>query len=447
MERVCDQAWPFSTNLATGVRPSRRRRASADGFPLAIAGAMTHNGGGSAKRSAARFPPPRVPLMLRTATVLALALFAATAAADTQAPRISLFNGRDLTGWHQHKCEAAVENGLLVIKGGEGLLWHDFRLRKFVLELEWRPRKTEKYDSGIYFRCELPPEGKPFPSRYQVNLKQGDEANLIGFPQGKCQGIVKPGEWNKLKLRVDGEAAEMVINDQPAWQVNGITAADGQLGIQVEVPLGGEYEFRNLFVTELQYRSLFNGQDLTGWEGAGQPADACWGVEEGLLVCNGKRGPWLRSAEEHGDFNLRLEYRLKAGGNSGVYIRTPMNGNHHGDDAGIEVQILDDAAPRYKDLKEYQYTGSLYAIVPAEPRVAKEAGEWNSLEINCLGTRYHVIHNGVVIISADEATAAELGKRRTKGYLGLQNHSEHVWFRNVRIGPPVETVAVKAEPK
>jgi len=57
------------------------------------------------------------------------------------------------------------------------------------------------------------------------------------------------------------------------------------------------------------------------------------------------------------------------------------------------------------------------------------------MEINCRGTNYRVTHNGVDVIAADENTAAEIKQRRVKGFLGLQNHSEEVWFRNLRIGP------------
>src|SRR5438034_431037 len=113
------------------------------------------------------------------------------------------------------------------------------------------------------------------------------------------------------------------------------------------------------------YRPLFDGDSLAGWEGAGQPAEKCWKVEDGAIVCTGEKGTWLRSKEQFDDFNMRLEYKLKAGGNSGVYIRVPENGTHHGDGAGIEVQVLDDGAERYRTLKGYQYTGSLYAIDPA----------------------------------------------------------------------------------
>src|SRR5439155_4185025 len=86
--------------------------------------------------------------------------------------------------------------------------------------------------------------------------------------------------------------------------------------------------------------------------------------------------------------------------------------------------------------------GSLYAIAPATKHVGKEPGTWNSLEINCRGTKYCVVHNSTQIISADETTFPELKGRLTKGFLGLQNHNEEVWFRNIRIGPardlPVE---------
>ena len=52
--------------------------------------------------------------------------------------------------------------------------------------------------------------------------------------------------------------------------------------------------------------------------------------------------------------------------------------------------------------------------------------------------RYRVTHNGVVIVDATEKDFPELKERFAKGYLGLQNHSEEVWFRNLRIGPPQE---------
>jgi hypothetical protein len=357
---------------------------------------------------------------------------------------MSLFNGQDLAGWHVTDCEAVVEEGAIVLASGNGLVRTDHRYGDFVLELDWRARSAEKWDSGIYFRSELPADRKkrPWPTRYQANLAQGKEGNVNGLPSAESTGLVKPGEWNHFKLTAIGSRATLEINGQPAWEADGLEPADGYIGLQAEVPLGGQFEFKDIVVTELAHRPLFNGQDLSGWEGADTDAAACWRVEEGLLVCTGEEGPWLRSAQEHGDFNLRLEYRLKPGGNSGIYLRVPANGAHRGREidgegpCGVEVQLLDDASDRYADIADYQFCGSVYAIAPAREHVSRSAGEWNTIEIDCRGTDYRVVHNGIVVVDARAEEFAELANRQTSGFLGLQNHSEHVWFRNLRLGPP-----------
>ena len=365
-----------------------------------------------------------------------LCLLANLAAADEPAGyRMCLFNGQNLDGWIVTGCQVEVQDGRLVLKDGDGLVRTHHRYADFILELKWRARREANWDSGIFLRCELPPEGKPWPDRYQVNLRQGLEGNLVGRPETSGKDLVVPGQWNHFKLTVVGGEAALEINGKPAWKVGGIESRDGYVGLQAEVAGGGQFEFKELAITELGYRSLFNGTDLTGWEGGRGDAAKCWKTEDGLLVCTGQPGTWLRSREKFGDFNLRLEYKFRPGGNSGVYVRVPEDGNHHGIGAGIEVQILDDAAERYKSLQPYQYTGSLYAIVPADPRVTRPAGEWNTMEIDCRGTAYRVVNNGVVVIQADENTAPELKQRLLEGFLGLQNHSEEVWFRHLRLGP------------
>src|SRR5580765_7589343 len=67
---------------------------------------------------------------------------------------------------------------------------------------------------------------------------------------------------------------------------------------------------------------LFNGKALAGWKVYDSKSDV-WIVEEGMIVCTGKGGGWLGSDRDYADFVLRLEYRLKPGGNSGVYLRAP----------------------------------------------------------------------------------------------------------------------------
>jgi hypothetical protein len=185
-------------------------------------------------------------------------------------------------------------------------------------------------------------------------------------------------------------------------------------------------------------QSLFNGRDLAGWEPIGKQATADWLAQDGCLVCRGAHHSWLRSSREYADFRLQLEYQVSEGANSGVYVRVPADGNHHRDfaslpPAGFEIQILDDHAARYAGLKDYQFSASLYDIAGARPRVSKSAGAWNTLEIECAGTRVTVIHNGARVVDAQPHQFPLLALRNTRGYLGLQSHNGIVRFRNIRI--------------
>ena len=81
----------------------------------------------------------------------------------------SLFDGKTLHGWHVTGCEAVVEDGAILIKAGNGLVRTDHRYADFVLDLEWKALSSDRWDSGIYFRCELPPEGRPWPRRFATS--------------------------------------------------------------------------------------------------------------------------------------------------------------------------------------------------------------------------------------------------------------------------------------
>ena len=388
----------------------------------------------------------RTPRTIRIAVALAGLIAVALPIQAGDAPGAnysgSLFDGLSLDGWTaENGCEAAVEDGLLVLKAGDGWLRSDHTYRDFILHVEWKALKPAGYDAGIFIRTL--PEGKPFPDTgYQVNLLQAKEGNIANLPGASSTGLIKPGDWNVFDITVLGETVALSINGKEAYKVAGLKQPAGYVGLQCEVPNGGQFQFRNLRMTELDYRSLFNGQDLDGWEGAGEPAEKCWKVQDGLLQCTGAPGPWLRSTEQFDDFNLRFEYQVSREGNSGVYVRVPADGNHHRENdeappAGFEVQVLDDAAPKYKDLKDYQFSGSVYDIAGATRHVSKPAGQWNTLEINARGQRIAITHNGVVVVDLDEEKFPLIKLRQTKGFLGLQNHSTLVKFRKLRIGPPL----------
>src|SRR5437868_1908524 len=178
---------------------------------------------------------------------------------------------------------------------------------------------------------------------------------------------------------------------------------------------------------------LFNGKDLAGWKTYDAKKDV-WAAEDGMIVCRGGGGGWLGTERDYANFILRLEYRLPPAGNSGVYIRAPEKG--HISRVGMEIQLLDDSDPKYAKLDFYQYTGSIYHVVPPSRRVSKPAGEWNKIEIRAVGRQVAVVLNGKKIVDADldwylkdEAIAKEHpGLKRTTGHIGLQDHNDRVEF-------------------
>jgi hypothetical protein len=184
------------------------------------------------------------------------------------------------------------------------------------------------------------------------------------------------------------------------------------------------------------FTTLFDGKTTQGWTSVNS-AGGNWTVRDGLLITKGEGGGWLSTDKPYANFVLRLEYRLKPGGNSGVFIRSPRSGDPAY--SGMEVQILDDEDERYSGkLKAGQYCGSVYLVAPAERGHTKKAGEWNAMEITADGTKITVKLNGATIVNTDlkdhaDATKEHPGILRTEGYIGLQSHSEPVEFRNIQI--------------
>lgn len=194
-----------------------------------------------------------------------------------------------------------------------------------------------------------------------------------------------------------------------------------------------------------EFQKLYNGKDLSGWE-VFQGELSAWQAEGELLSCVKEGGGWLRTKKPYSDFVLRLEFKIPAGGNSGVGIRVPPEGNVH--QAGMEIQILDDDAPAHKDLKPAQYTGSIYYQAPAKRGAPKTPGEWNTFEVTCAGQHVKIVLNGQVIndVHLNEFTKAEspkdytpLADRPQVGSIALQSHGSRVDFRNIEVQDLTQT--------
>ena len=184
--------------------------------------------------------------------VVAAALVTSCAVFEGPGKRAALFDGQTLDGWTVIKCEATVDDGDILITGGNGLIQTEEKYGNFVLEFEWKALRDNKWDSGVYFRYDTVPEGRPWPKRYQVNLRRGMEGNVGSLEGAKSEGLVQDGEWNKFKLTVQGTKASLEINGQSAWQADGLGEPEiGYIALQAEVPGGGQYRFRNIYLTQL----------------------------------------------------------------------------------------------------------------------------------------------------------------------------------------------------
>lgn len=170
---------------------------------------------------------------------------------------------------------------------------------------------------------------------------------------------------------------------------------------------------------EVGFVPIFDGKSLEGWTGQVGNYEA----KNGLLICKKKGSGNIMTKKQFGDFIYRFEFKLEPGGNNGVSVR------------GHEIQILDDYAPRYKNLKPCQYHGSIYCKVPAKRGHTKKAGEWNTEEITVKGSHWTVKVNGVVIVDADisKVKGLEAVAKRTSGPIGFRGHGAYLEFRNLRV--------------
>ena len=166
--------------------------------------------------------------------------------------RTSLFDGKTLNGWTVIKCEATIDDGDILLVAGNGLVQAENKYGDFILEFEWKALRNDKWDSGVYFRYDSVPQNRPWPDRYQVNLQQGREGNVGNLEGATSEGLAKAGQWNKFKLTVRGTKASLEINGKHAWEADGLEGPEkGFIALQAEVPGGGQYRFRNIYLTEL----------------------------------------------------------------------------------------------------------------------------------------------------------------------------------------------------
>ncbi len=175
--------------------------------------------------------------------------------------------------------------------------------------------------------------------------------------------------------------------------------------------------------------SLFNGKDLSGWTVYGTEK---WYVEDGLLVS--ESGPdagygYLATDEHYDDFELTLEFQQEANGNSGVFIRSTIDGTKI---TGWQVEV---APPGSNTGGVYESYGRGWLIKPeAEKDSALKFGEWNTLKIRVMGDQLISWLNGVEMVNFSDEKIGQ-----GKGSIALQIHDGggiRVKWRNISLVVP-----------
>ena len=189
--------------------------------------------------------------------------------------------------------------------------------------------------------------------------------------------------------------------------------------------------FMGLGPVMLAQTSLFNGKDLSGWNIHGTEK---WFVEDGLLIC--ESGPdeeygYLSTKKHYKDFELTLDFKQEANGNSGVFIRSTIEGTKI---SGWQVEVAQKRMSEEGDATGgiYESYGRGWLIKPdMEKDKNLKTGEWNTMKIRVVGPQVTTWLNGVqmVTLTDDKIGAGE-------GSIALQIHSGggiKVKWRNINI--------------
>ena len=181
----------------------------------------------------------------------------------------------------------------------------------------------------------------------------------------------------------------------------------------------------NLSVPVQAQIDLFNGQNLDGWEINGTEK---WYVEKGELIC--ESGPdaeygYLSTKEHYDNFELELEFKQEADGNSGVFFRSTVSGTIVN---GWQVEV---APPGLYTGGIYESYGRGWLIKPDPKKENLNYGDWNSMKIMVKGASVKTWLNGVEMISLEDKL---IGKG--KGSIALQIHegdNVKVRWRNIEL--------------
>jgi hypothetical protein len=271
------------------------------------------------------------------------------------------------------------------------------------------------------------------------------------------------GEWNRFRIMMVGSRVSVWLNDKIVVDhallenyYDKKLSAEKRRPVPAKGPIqlqthNGGTRWRNVFVREIGseestrilaakniagYEPIFNGRTLDGWAG---PLDAV-AIRDGALVWLEKKGGTLYWNREVRDFQARLMFKVPPGGNNGLAIRYPGQGDtaYFG---MCELQVLDENYDKVKGkIDPRQVHGSAYGMVAAARGYQFPTGEWNFQEVTVAGSKIKVELNGTVILDADLSTVdmskvmankPHPGKARASGFFGFAGHNDPVQFKEI----------------
>ncbi|PWT78887.1 MAG: DUF1080 domain-containing protein [Bacteroidetes bacterium] len=202
------------------------------------------------------------------------------------------------------------------------------------------------------------------------------------------------------------------------------------------------------------WKLLFDGSTTKGWRTYGKKtAGSAWKSDGALHLDASKKSGYQSSGggdlvtdQEFTNFELKLEWKISKGGNSGILFLVKEDPKYKETwNTGPEMQVLDNDGHEDGKIKKHR-AGDLYDLISSSSEPVKPVGEWNEVTIRLNHGKLDLYMNGVNIVSTtmwdadwDKLVAGSKFKdmpgfaRYKTGRIALQDHGFDVWFRNIRI--------------
>ncbi len=426
--------------------------------------------------------------MTPRALCLALIAMLPAASAAEEIEFRPLFNGRDLSGWVNVNCHPTtfqVHDGVIVCSGVPmGVLRTEEQYENFILELEWMHVHPQGNAGLFVWSDDITARGQPFTRSIEVQIMDGNHGDVFAIqgarmtpdrphPRGWMRALPTEerahpaGEWNHYRVHCEDGRITLAVNGAVVSSGGEASPRKGYICLESE---GSEVHFRNIRIHELPstnpppedvaiadrgFRSLYNGQDLDGWQ-ADPGHEGHWVPTDWRLRYDGRSqaaDPNLWTEESFTDFELIVDWRWTG---EPEQVTRPVilpSGEQAVDEEGNpqSVEVLDagDSGIYLRGSSKAQVniwcwpvgSGEIWgyrtdAAMPAEvrrgatPLTQADApiGRWNRFEITVRGEHVTVVLNGETVIDNAHLPGIPPG-----GPIALQHHGDPIEFANIYI--------------